>query len=102
MLARRLMLFLRSALLLERMGSPSSSKDLLELELRCEDVTDGLLARYLSISWSMLLSSSFRLAWRKLWMSSEDRSALPLRMALVLRRPGPGDGDAPMALRMAS
>ena len=50
MSARRLVLFLLSALLLARMGSPSSSRDLFELELRCEEVTDGLRARYLSPS----------------------------------------------------
>ncbi len=50
MSARRLVLFLLSALLLDRIGSPSSSNDLLELELRCDEVTEGLLARYLSLN----------------------------------------------------
>jgi len=61
MSARRRVLFLLSALLLDRMGSPSSSNDLFELELRWDEVTEGLLARYLSLSCSNRFSWSFLL-----------------------------------------
>ena len=52
-----------SALLVSLAFSPSSSRDLLELELRWDDDTDGLLARWLRTS--RLSSTSFLPFWRR-------------------------------------
>jgi len=86
MRTRRRVLFLLSARLIDRTTySPSSSNDLLELELRCEEVAEALLARNLSPSWTRLVSTSLWLLWRKSWMISDDRSDLLFRMDRLLR-----------------
>lgn len=79
------MLTLVSVRLLERIGSLSSSSDLFELELRCEEVTDGVLTlRWKGMNGSVHLTTRFSGFWYSGFTSSDERFDLSFRICRSL------------------